>query len=171
MIGFMFPAEVDEGDVEKYMNGLRRAQMDLDLEPERYKHYYITASLEGDCNALDPASCFLRFLSPSMQQLQQCALVDRTPYTLHWESLGRRSFASWSCGNHRLEGDAAAVAHEQPISMVARCPLYSEATKSLRRTSDAPGQKRCLSQRASIAPSSVQSMLASNPSLRPSPKS
>src|SRR5712691_2546537 len=31
---------------------------------------------KGDCNALDPASCFLRFLSPSMQQLQQCALVD-----------------------------------------------------------------------------------------------
>jgi hypothetical protein len=27
--------------------------------------------------ALDPASCFLRFLSPSMQQPQQCALVDR----------------------------------------------------------------------------------------------
>ena len=36
----------------------------------------VTASLEGDCNALDPASCFLRFLSPSMQQLQQCARVD-----------------------------------------------------------------------------------------------
>src|SRR5512133_4281476 len=33
-------------------------------------------ALEGDCNALDPASCLLRFLSPSMQQLQQCALVD-----------------------------------------------------------------------------------------------
>lgn len=40
MIGFMFPHEVDEHDVEKYMNGLRRAQMDLDLEPERYKHHY-----------------------------------------------------------------------------------------------------------------------------------
>ena len=41
MIGFMFPAGVNEGDLEKYMNGLRRAQMDLDLEPERYKHYYV----------------------------------------------------------------------------------------------------------------------------------
>jgi NitT/TauT family transport system substrate-binding protein len=40
MIGFMFPNEVDERDVEKYMRGLRRAQMDLDLEPEKYKHYY-----------------------------------------------------------------------------------------------------------------------------------
>jgi NitT/TauT family transport system substrate-binding protein len=40
MIGFMFPNEVDERDVEKYMSGLRRAQMDLDVEPEKYKHYY-----------------------------------------------------------------------------------------------------------------------------------
>src|SRR5258706_727033 len=46
------------------------------LEPARHPEA-VTASLEGDCNALDPASCFLRFLSPSMQQLQQCALVDR----------------------------------------------------------------------------------------------
>src|ERR1700674_2353917 len=35
------------------------------LEPARQPEA-VTASLEGDCNALDPASCFLRFLSPSM---------------------------------------------------------------------------------------------------------
>jgi hypothetical protein len=40
MIGFMFPNEVNEHDVEKYMNGMRRAQMILDVEPEKYKHYY-----------------------------------------------------------------------------------------------------------------------------------
>jgi NitT/TauT family transport system substrate-binding protein len=40
MIGFMFPDNVNEGDVEKYMNGMRRAQMDLDVEPEKYKHFY-----------------------------------------------------------------------------------------------------------------------------------
>ena len=40
MIAFMFPADVAGGDVEKYMNGLRRAQMDLDFEPEKYKHFY-----------------------------------------------------------------------------------------------------------------------------------
>ena len=43
MIGLMFPDGVDEGDVEKYMNGLKRAQMDLDLEPENYKHLYLKA--------------------------------------------------------------------------------------------------------------------------------
>src|SRR6267142_2731606 len=52
--------------------GLDAARLEPARQPEA-----VTASLEGDCNALDPASCFLRFLSPSMQQLQQCALVDR----------------------------------------------------------------------------------------------
>jgi ABC-type nitrate/sulfonate/bicarbonate transport system substrate-binding protein len=41
MIGFMFPSAVDPTAVEKYMNALKRAQMDLDLEPEKYKHYYL----------------------------------------------------------------------------------------------------------------------------------
>ena len=40
MAGFMFGAGTDPGDVEKYFTALKRAQMDLDLEPERYKEYY-----------------------------------------------------------------------------------------------------------------------------------
>jgi NitT/TauT family transport system substrate-binding protein len=41
MAGFMFGAETDPDDVERYFRALRRAQMDLDLEPESYKHYYL----------------------------------------------------------------------------------------------------------------------------------
>ena len=41
MIAFMFPAGVDPNDVEKYMNGMKRAQMDLDMAPEKYRHYYL----------------------------------------------------------------------------------------------------------------------------------
>jgi len=41
MAGFMFSADIDAQDVERYFNGLRRAQMDLDFEPERYKHFYL----------------------------------------------------------------------------------------------------------------------------------
>ncbi len=41
MAGFMFGGETDPLDVERYFRALRRAQMDLDLEPERYKHYYL----------------------------------------------------------------------------------------------------------------------------------
>jgi NitT/TauT family transport system substrate-binding protein len=41
MAGFMFGGDTNTGDVERYFRGLRRAQMELDLEPERYKHYYL----------------------------------------------------------------------------------------------------------------------------------
>ena len=40
MIAFMFPDTTDPGDVAKYMAGLKRAQMDLDFAPEKYKHFY-----------------------------------------------------------------------------------------------------------------------------------
>jgi hypothetical protein len=33
-------ATVDFANVEKYMRALRRAQMELDLRPEPYKHYF-----------------------------------------------------------------------------------------------------------------------------------
>lgn len=41
MAGFMFGAGTDPADVERYFRALKRAQMELDLEPERYKHYYL----------------------------------------------------------------------------------------------------------------------------------
>jgi NitT/TauT family transport system substrate-binding protein len=41
MIAFMFPPGVDPSEVDKYMNGMRRAQMDLDIAPEQYRHYYL----------------------------------------------------------------------------------------------------------------------------------
>ena len=41
MIAFMFPKTVDPADVEKYMKGLKRAQMELDFTPEKYRHYYL----------------------------------------------------------------------------------------------------------------------------------
>jgi ABC-type nitrate/sulfonate/bicarbonate transport system substrate-binding protein len=41
MITFMFPAGVALDDVEKYMRGMKKAQMELDLRPEKYKHHYM----------------------------------------------------------------------------------------------------------------------------------
>ena len=32
---------MDAADVERYFTGLRRAQRDIDFEPERYKHYWL----------------------------------------------------------------------------------------------------------------------------------
>jgi NitT/TauT family transport system substrate-binding protein len=41
MAGFLFSAATDSEDVERYFKALKRAQMDLDFEPERYKHHYL----------------------------------------------------------------------------------------------------------------------------------
>jgi NitT/TauT family transport system substrate-binding protein len=41
MMAFMFPPDADEENAERYMRSLIRAQTDIDLEPERYKRYFI----------------------------------------------------------------------------------------------------------------------------------
>jgi NitT/TauT family transport system substrate-binding protein len=40
MTGFLVNGEASHEDCEKYFNALRRAQCDIDMEPERYKHYF-----------------------------------------------------------------------------------------------------------------------------------
>lgn len=40
MIAFRFPANVNSSEIDKYMNGMKRAQMELDFAPEKYRHYY-----------------------------------------------------------------------------------------------------------------------------------
>jgi NitT/TauT family transport system substrate-binding protein len=40
MAGFMFGAQTNPEDVERYFKALKRAQMELDLAAENYKHYY-----------------------------------------------------------------------------------------------------------------------------------
>lgn len=57
MAGFMFGAETDPLDVERYFRALRRAQMDLDLEPESYKHYYLKEIPERHHDQID-VRCF-----------------------------------------------------------------------------------------------------------------
>jgi NitT/TauT family transport system substrate-binding protein len=41
MIGFLVSPKASEEDVHRYFRALRRAQHDIDLEPERYKHYFL----------------------------------------------------------------------------------------------------------------------------------
>jgi NitT/TauT family transport system substrate-binding protein len=41
MMAFMFHRDVDSVDVERYMRALVKAQADIDVEPERYKRYFI----------------------------------------------------------------------------------------------------------------------------------
>jgi NitT/TauT family transport system substrate-binding protein len=41
MMAFMFPRYVDPESIERYMRSLVRAQADIDLQPEQFKHYFI----------------------------------------------------------------------------------------------------------------------------------
>jgi NitT/TauT family transport system substrate-binding protein len=44
MIGFLVTgSDATKADVDKYLAALRRAQMDIDLHPEQYKHYHLRA--------------------------------------------------------------------------------------------------------------------------------
>jgi NitT/TauT family transport system substrate-binding protein len=41
MIGFLISMDASEADTHRYFRALQRAQRDIDLEPERYKHYLL----------------------------------------------------------------------------------------------------------------------------------
>ena len=41
MMGFLVSADADHADLERYFRALRRAQAELDLEPEHYKHHWL----------------------------------------------------------------------------------------------------------------------------------
>jgi ABC-type nitrate/sulfonate/bicarbonate transport system substrate-binding protein len=41
MMGFLLTNDADMEDTEKYFRALRRAQREIDVEPEEYKHYYL----------------------------------------------------------------------------------------------------------------------------------
>jgi NitT/TauT family transport system substrate-binding protein len=41
MMGFLLTNDASMEDTEKYFRALKRAQGDIDLEPEQYKHYYL----------------------------------------------------------------------------------------------------------------------------------
>ncbi|HEY1234503.1 MAG TPA: hypothetical protein VGH22_14085 [Candidatus Binatia bacterium] len=41
MMAFMFPRHVDSENIGRYMRALVRAQADIDLQPEQFKHYFI----------------------------------------------------------------------------------------------------------------------------------
>ena len=41
IMGFLVSEDADATDLERYFPALRRAQREIDLEPERYKHYWL----------------------------------------------------------------------------------------------------------------------------------
>lgn len=57
MIGFLVKPGAADADVQKYFNALRRAQRDIDVEPEAYKHYLVDELPEQYKSMLDTRVC------------------------------------------------------------------------------------------------------------------
>ena len=57
MIGFLVKPSASDDDVQKYFRALRRAQQDIDVEPERYKHYLADELPEQYKGLLDTRVC------------------------------------------------------------------------------------------------------------------
>jgi NitT/TauT family transport system substrate-binding protein len=57
MIGFFVRATAADEDVRKYFRALRRAQCEVDLAPERYKHYLVDELPERYKGLLDTRLC------------------------------------------------------------------------------------------------------------------
>ena len=57
MIGFLVKSGAVDDDVRKYFSALRRAQCEIDIEPERYKHYLVDELPEPYREMLDTRVC------------------------------------------------------------------------------------------------------------------
>lgn len=53
IMGFLVAPEADTEDLERYFSALRRAQRELDLEPEPYKHYWLREMPEELAGSVD----------------------------------------------------------------------------------------------------------------------
>jgi NitT/TauT family transport system substrate-binding protein len=53
MMGFLVSADAEPGDLERYYRALRRAQAELDLEPERYKRHWLAEMPDDLSEAAD----------------------------------------------------------------------------------------------------------------------
>jgi NitT/TauT family transport system substrate-binding protein len=83
MIGFLVSMDADEADVHRYFRALQRAQRDIDLEPERYKHYLLKGIPE-------------RY--HTMVEIRACGTGERLvfePYTPEMFEHTHRWVASW----------------------------------------------------------------------------
>lgn len=54
MMGFLISGDADTEDLEKYFSALRSAQRDIDLEAEKYKHYWLREMPEDLRAIADP---------------------------------------------------------------------------------------------------------------------
>jgi len=85
MMGHMFPADANPGDVERYMRALIRAQADIDANPEKFKHYFLNEIPDRFLDAID-----VRRFGPGERVVPQPytkALFEQTQSWMHDRNL------------------------------------------------------------------------------------
>ena len=95
MIGHLVTADADLLDVEHYFAALRRAQQDIDLQPEAYKHYFLRELPERYHAAVD-----IRRFGPGER-------IVFEPYPREAFERTRRWIESWDLFPPEQKGDAA----------------------------------------------------------------
>jgi NitT/TauT family transport system substrate-binding protein len=100
MIGFLVKQSAADEDVQKYFRGLRRAQCDIDIEPERYKHYLVDELPEQYRTMLDT---------------RVCGIGERIVFEPYTREMYERTHR-WMVTHHLFEGaDAIEPAYESVV--------------------------------------------------------
>jgi ABC-type nitrate/sulfonate/bicarbonate transport system substrate-binding protein len=95
MIGHLVTENADVEDVERYFKALRRAQHDIDMEPERYKHYFLRELPERYHDSID-----VRMFGPGERLIFE-------PYPQDAFERTRRWIDSWNLFPAEQSGSAA----------------------------------------------------------------
>jgi NitT/TauT family transport system substrate-binding protein len=91
MIGFLVKSGAADEDVKKYFRGLQRAQCEIDLEPELYKHYLVDELPKEYRSMLDT---------------RVCGIGERIVFEPYTREMYERTHR-WMLKHQLFEGDAA----------------------------------------------------------------
>lgn len=94
IMGFLIKEDADSEDTERYFRGLRRAQQAIDLEPERYKDYWLRELPEDLAKGVD-----VRRFGPGER-------IVFEPYTREMYESTHRWMKSWDMLELNLEDGA-----------------------------------------------------------------
>jgi NitT/TauT family transport system substrate-binding protein len=94
MIGFLIEGDAAIADVEKYFRALQRAQRDIDVEPEQYKHYFLRELPEQYHSLID-----VRLMGPGER-------IVFEPYTREVFEKTHRWMESWRLFPEEQAGNA-----------------------------------------------------------------
>ena len=97
--GLLVPGDADLEDTENYFRALRKAQRDIDHEPERYKQYWLREMPEDLAELVD-----VRRFGPGER-------IVFEPYTRDMYEVTQRWMQSWNL----LGGERTGPAFEQVV--------------------------------------------------------